>query len=245
MSQIQLGDVTLQRQGQTILDGISLEIERGQTLALLGPSGSGKSTLIRVLLGLDAPDGGSVRIRGREVSLAGRILEPPETRNLAVVFQDLALWPHRTVRGNLSFGLEARGVDPAEAAKRIDEMLERVQLGALAERRPAELSGGECQRVAIARALVLEPDALLLDEPLSNLDVALRQELLALFVELFAEREATVLFVTHDPSEAMALDTRVAVMEAGEITHDGALAGLAEGEQSKFVRAVCAALERG
>ncbi len=212
-----------------VLRNLSLEIDQGEILALLGPSGCGKTTLVRLILGLLAPDAGTIRIDGRMVSGPGRILTPPEERGLAVVFQDLALWPHLTVEGNLGFGLAAHRVRRRERRRRIAAMLERVGLEGHARKYPGELSGGERQRVAIARALVLEPRAVLFDEPLTHLDVALRRELLEVFRRLLAERGAAALYVTHDPREAVSLGDRIAVLEHGGITGAGSWADLAAG----------------
>ena len=219
-----------------VLTGFDLTIEPGQVVALLGPSGSGKSTVLRLVLGFETPSAGSIRIAGETVSRDGNLLVPPEERGLAVVFQDLALWPHLTVRGHLAFGLEARGVAENEQRARIAELFERLGLTDLERRYPGELSGGERQRVAIARALVLEPRAILLDEPLANLDVALKRELLALFRDLFAERRCTALYVTHGLEEAAALGDRIIVMEQGRIVQDGTLEALRRNPASAFVK---------
>ncbi|MCD6497849.1 MAG: ABC transporter ATP-binding protein [Deltaproteobacteria bacterium] len=206
---------------ELVLDQVSFQVRPGQRLALLGRSGSGKSTVIRLLLGLDAPHSGRIDLRGSIVSDGRRIIVDPTKRNLAVVFQSLALWPHMTVRGNLEFGLKARSIAAEERRERIRRMLRRVGLADAADRHPSELSGGERQRVAIARALVVEPDAVLLDEPLSNLDVVLKQDLLAQFSELFAESRSTVLYVTHDPAEAMRIVTDLCVLDDRHIVFSG------------------------
>ncbi|MGH7863892.1 MAG: ABC transporter ATP-binding protein, partial [Candidatus Binataceae bacterium] len=216
-----------------------------QAVALLGPSGSGKTSLIRMALGFLAPARGAVVLDGEVASRDGRILKPPEERNLAVVFQDLALWPHLTVEGNLAFGLDSAGYSRGEKDERIKAMLRRV--GLLDKRRtyPGDLSGGERQRVAIARALVLDPRAVLMDEPLSNLDVTLKRELLALFRELFSERHSTVLFVTHDLREADAIGDCIAVLEAGRIVQQGTLAQLRESPATTFVASLIDDIEWG
>jgi ABC-type sugar transport system ATPase subunit len=215
----------------TALDGVDLEVAEGETLALLGPSGSGKTTLLRVLLGFAAPSSGEVWIAGR--AAAG---VPPEERELAVVFQDLALWPHMTVRAHLAFALRARRLSRGERDTRIAETLERLALPALAERRPAELSGGERQRVAIARALVARPRAILLDEPLANVDVALAAELLALFRSVLRGQRVTTIYVTHDPREAAALADRIAVLEGGRVTQIGTLDEIRSEPATSFAR---------
>ena len=230
--------VSLARGGRLVLDRLGLEVGDGEVLALLGASGSGKSTLLRVVAGLTPPDAGRVLLRGRVVSRPGVCVAPPEARGVAVVFQDLALWPHLTVGGNLAFGLRARGAPRGEERRRVAAALERVGLAGAAARVPGELSGGERQRVAIARALVLEPDLVLLDEPLSDLDVGLRDELLDLFAELFRERAAAVLYITHDPAEARRLADRVAVLDGGRIVFRGDLDDLDPDHASAFVRAL-------
>ncbi len=235
---ITLEDVGLSYADRPILKDISLSAQAGEVLSLLGPSGCGKTSVLRILLGFDAPNRGRVRVAGRIASADGRILTPPEERNLAVVFQDLALWPHLTVSGQLAFVLESRGVPRLERAVRIEAMLKRVGLAGKEQSYPGELSGGEKQRVAIARALVLEPQAVLLDEPLSNLDVDLKRELLSFFRELLRERGTTTLYVTHDLREAAALSDRIAVMEGGRIVQDGTLDELRARPANDFVQAL-------
>jgi ABC-type sugar transport system ATPase subunit len=207
-------------------------------VALLGPSGSGKSTVLRVILGLAPPQLGTVLLGGEVVSEPGRILVPPERRQLSVVFRDLALWPHMTVRGNLGFGLAARGVPRVERASRVAAMLDRLGLADKADRYPGHLSGGKRQRVAIGRALVQEPRAILLDEPLSNLDVTLKSQLLLLVRDLLQEYRSTAIYVTHEPREAVSLTDRIAVMEAGRIVQVGTLDQLRAKPASTVVRNV-------
>ena len=235
---IELEDVSVTLGKKRVLETVSLRVLPGELVALLGPSGSGKTTLLRVVLGFEAPGSGVVRIDGEPVSGDGRILRPPEDRGVAMVFQDLALWPHLTVAGNLDFGLAARGVPRPTRLERVGAMLSLVGLAERARAYPAELSGGERQRVAIARALVLEPKALLLDEPLSNLDGPLKRELMLLLSELLVERRVPSLYVTHDVHEAAALGDRLAVLEAGRIVHEGSLDALRTAPATAFVRRV-------
>lgn len=233
---IRLDGVHFSYDSRPVLSHFDLSVESGQILSLLGPSGCGKTTVLRLILGLAVPERGTVRLGDELVSESGRLLVPPEDRGLGVVFQDLALWPHLTVRGNLGFGLAARGVPRPEQESRITAILERLGLADKGTRYPGRLSGGERQRVAIARALVLEPRALLLDEPLANLDVTLKRELLPLFRSLFQERGTTAIYVTHDLREAASLGDRIAVMEAQRIVQIGTLGELRENPATNFVR---------
>jgi iron(III) transport system ATP-binding protein len=239
---IELDQVSVTLGTKRVLEKVSLAIMPGELVALLGPSGSGKTSLLRVVLGFLAPDTGVVRVDGEAVSANGRILRAPEERGVAMVFQDLALWPHLTVAGNLDFGLVARGVPRPERLVRVGSMLSLVGLAERARAHPGELSGGERQRVAIARALVLEPKALLLDEPLSNLDGPLKRELMLLLSELLVERRVPSLYVTHDVQEAAALGDRLTVLEAGRIVQEGSLETLRTAPATAFVRGVMADL---
>ncbi len=233
---IEMRDVTVRLGGKTILDRVSLSVG-DEVVALAGPSGCGKTTLLRVLLGLETPVDGEVWIGGQSVSAQGRLLVLPEHRNIAMVFQDLALWPHLTARGNLAFGLKARRVSKDERERRIAAALAWVGLDSKGDKRSGQLSGGERQRVAIARALVLDPHALLLDEPFASLDILLKHEILNLLARLFAERRLPTLCVTHDPRDAAALAKRVIVLERGRIVQEGTLGELAEAPATPFVRA--------
>ncbi len=197
-----------------ILDGIDLVAEQGSILALLGPSGSGKTSCLRVVAGLDPVDAGTVRLGSRDVTHT-----PPEKRGVGMVFQTWALWPHRSVLANVAWPLQLRGVKDATA--RAEALLGRVQLGGTGDRYPHTMSGGQQQRVALARALAIEPEVLLLDEPLSSLDAALRDELRALLAEVIRERGLTAILVSHDPEEALSLADRVAILQAGKVTQVG------------------------
>lgn len=199
----------------------SLEVAQGERVALLGPSGCGKTTVLRMLAGLIAPDAGRILIDGAVVAADGRLFVEPEDRKLGMVFQDLALWPHLTVKGNLEFGLQAKGLPRREREPRIREVLEQVQMGQYLEARPGRLSGGQQQRVALARALVLRPQALLMDEPLSNLDLELNLSLRKEIIQLQESIGFTLLYVTHDREEAFDLAARVVVMANGGISQVG------------------------
>jgi iron(III) transport system ATP-binding protein len=235
---VALEGVSASRDGVPVLHDVSLAVSRGEVVALLGPSGAGKSTLLRVVLGLSTPTDGRVRVHGTIVSADQRVIVPPEERNLGMVFQDLALWPHLTVRGNLAFALQSQRVDRSEREHRIEKWLRRLELLDKRDRRPGSLSGGERQRVALARALVLEPAAILMDEPLTSLDVVLRRQILELLRALLAEHETAALYVTHDPREAGQLAQRLVVMDHGRIIQTGRLDELRQRPASDFVRAL-------
>jgi iron(III) transport system ATP-binding protein len=206
-----------------ILNGVSFELPRGQVVALLGPSGSGKTTLLRAIAGLDHPDDGRVTLEDDVLfdSGSGAVI-PAEKRNLGLVFQSYALWPHRTVRENVAYGLRLRGVAANERARRVDEVLSQIGLQGMAGRYPHELSGGQQQRVALARALVYGPRLLLLDEPLSNLDAKLREEARAWLRELIQRLGISAVLVTHDQTEALAIADRVLLLDRGRIEQDAA-----------------------
>jgi multiple sugar transport system ATP-binding protein len=198
--------------GQVALEGIDLEVADGERLVVVGPSGCGKSTLLRIVAGLERATRGTLRIGGRAVNELS-----PRERNVAMVFQDYALYPHKTVRGNLEFPLRMRRMPAAEMQGRVERTAGLLGLGAKLERLPRELSGGERQRVAMGRALVREPAVFLLDEPLSNLDAKLRVEVRAEIAELQRRTGTTMLYVTHDQVEAMTLGHRVAVLDRGRL----------------------------
>jgi ABC-type Fe3+/spermidine/putrescine transport system ATPase subunit len=216
MATVELSGVQ-KRYGETpVVKGLSLTVASGEFVSLLGPSGCGKTTTLRLIAGLERLDAGLIRLDGHIVDDTARFV-PPERRGLGMVFQSYAVWPHRTVAQNVAYPLTLQRVPSAELGARVAEALEWVQLGALAHRSPSQLSGGQLQRVAIARALVARPQVLLFDEPLSNLDAALRDELRGEIAALRARLGITMIFVTHDQHEALALADRVAVMNAGVI----------------------------
>jgi len=241
---LSLENVHLKLGRREILRGISLALAPGEVLGILGPSGAGKSCAVRVALGLLKPCAGTVHVAGHLASRDGEVLLPPEERGLGVVFQDLALWPHLSVRGHLEFCLSAQGRPRPTWGDAIGEMLGQIGLHGKENRFPSELSGGERQRVAIARALITSPRAVLLDEPLSNLDIALKEELLNLFGAVLGERGAAALFVTHDAREAALLARRVLVLEEGRIVQEGTFDELRTRPASRFVQRLVASLER-
>ena len=203
----------------TVLDQFALDVPTGKVACLVGPSGCGKSTILRLVAGIDTPDGGDIRLGERHLSGPGWALEP-RRRGLNMVFQDYALWPHMRVAEIVGYGL--RHLSRADRDARVLALLDRLRITALADRLPAQISGGQQQRVAIARALATDPELLLFDEPLSNLDVQLRIEMRLEFADLFAEVGKTVLYVTHDPLEACSFADTLVVMQAGRIVQSGA-----------------------
>ena len=221
MKLLELDSVHLAYGERVAVDGVSLTINEGDRIVILGPSGCGKTTVLRLLAGLAVPDRGRVLISGRLAAADGQLLIEPEQRGLGMVFQDLALWPHLSVTGNLDLGLRARGVPRVERKPRVKSMLELVELTELAAAKPGELSGGQQQRVALARALVLEPRALLMDEPLSNLDLELNRRLQEEILALQARLGFTLVYVTHDRDEAFGLATRIVLMRHGRVVRDG------------------------
>ena len=198
------------------LTDVSLQVDDGELVAILGPSGCGKTTLLRQVAGFDRPDAGRIMIGDAVVSTPER-QTPPEQRRIGIVFQSYALWPHMTVAENVSYGLTVAGVKEPECSKRVDAALALVELVGFAQRRPAHLSGGQRQRVALARCLVTEPSLVLLDEPLANLDVHLRAAMGREFARFHERTGTTMIYITHDQAEAMALADRIAVMDQGRV----------------------------
>ncbi|MBY5346513.1 ABC transporter ATP-binding protein [Rhizobium leguminosarum] len=202
--------------GRAAVSGFSLEVREGGFLALLGPSGCGKTTVLRMIAGFETPSDGSIHLGERLLADAAQSL-PPERRNMAMVFQSYALWPHMSVADNVGYPLKVRGISGEAYRTKVRDALSTVRLADYAERRPADLSGGQRQRVALARCLVTSPDVVLLDEPLANLDRHLKQEMEETFREFHQRSGASMIYVTHDQSEAMALATDVAVMSEGRL----------------------------
>ncbi len=216
MAGIEIERVSKRFGAVTAVRDLSLDIRDREFVTLLGPSGCGKTTLLRLIAGFMAPDEGVIRVGPATLSTPLAVV-PPERRGMGMVFQNYALWPHKTVYENAAFGLEVRRVGKADTRARVAKVLELVNLTGLERRYPGELSGGQQQRVALARSLVVEPGILLLDEPLSNLDAKLRERMRWELKELQRRTGITFVYVTHDQSEAMALSDRIAVMHRGEI----------------------------
>jgi iron(III) transport system ATP-binding protein len=216
------------------VDRLDLDIGDGEFVSLLGPSGCGKTTTLRLLAGFLQPDGGEIRV-GPKVVSSPSVLIPPERRNMSMIFQSYAVWPHMTVFQNVAYGLKLKKLERGEIAKKVERMLRLVHLDALAARYPGELSGGQQQRVALARALVVEPEILLLDEPLSNLDANLREEMRFEIRRLHEEFRITTVYVTHDQAEAMVTSDRIAVMHQGRIVQLGAPEEIFDRPKTRFV----------
>jgi len=195
-----------------VLENISLEIDKGARVVILGPSGCGKTTILRLIAGFIAPDIGSIFVNGSLVAKDGQIIISPERRNLGMVFQDLALWPHLSVSGNLEFGLKAKGIQKSERRVKIKKMLNMVGMVDYADRKPDSLSGGQQQRVALARTLVLEPGVILMDEPLSSLDSDLNKRLRKEIIILQEKLGFTMIYVTHNQDETSEMATKVISM---------------------------------
>lgn len=202
--------------GKTVLHDLDLAVARSEVVSLLGPSGSGKTTLLRLIAGLMDPDAGQITLHDR-VIWSPQTAIPAEKRRIGMVFQDYALWPHMTVEGNLAFGLKPQRLPAQDMRARIEHALHATKLDGFRDRRPQELSGGQQQRVAIARAMAQRPAMMLFDEPLSNLDAALREDMRTEMMGLVRREGITTVYVTHDQSEAMALSDRIAVMRGGRI----------------------------
>jgi putative spermidine/putrescine transport system ATP-binding protein len=227
---VRLSGLTKRYGDVTAVDGIDLEIGRGEFFTMLGPSGSGKTTTLRMIAGFELPDAGTVELGGRDV----RDL-PPYDREVNTVFQDYALFPHMSVGDNVEYGMKVKKVDKAERNKRRTEALEMVRLSKMDARRPGELSGGQRQRVALARAIVNRPRVLLLDEPLGALDLKLREQMQVELKTIQGEVGITFVYVTHDQDEALTMSDRIAVFDAGRIEQVGTAAEIYEQPQSAFV----------
>ncbi len=216
------------------VDEIDLHIEHGELISLLGPSGCGKTTTLRLVAGFIDPNAGKIVMDGETISDGASVI-PPERRNMSMIFQSYAIWPHKTVAQNVGYGLKFRGITGAEADKRVKSLLSIVQMDHLGARYPGELSGGQQQRVALARALVVEPAVLLLDEPLSNLDANLREEMRFEIRRLHDEFHITSIYVTHDQAEAMVTSDRICVMNNGKIEQLGSPSEIYDVPATKFV----------
>jgi ABC-type Fe3+/spermidine/putrescine transport system ATPase subunit len=233
---LDLANVVKRYGENTVVDGINFSVAPGEFFTLLGPSGCGKTTTLRMIAGLETPDGGEITLQGRTLaSPAHDILVPIDKRNMGMVFQSYAIWPHLTVFENVAFPLRVRGESRANIKKRVLDALEVVGLGGLEGRGSTELSGGQQQRVALARAIVYTPSLLLLDEPLSNLDVKLREQMRVELHTLHKRLNLAVVYVTHDQAEALALSDRIAVVNQGKLEQVGTPMEVYEHPRTRFV----------
>lgn len=227
---IQLRDISKSYGQLKVVEGLHLKIEEGEFLSLLGPSGSGKTTILMILAGFEAATSGEILLDGKKINHL-----PPHKRGMGVVFQNYALFPHMTVAENVAFPLEMRNVPRAEIKAKVSRALERVRLGHLGDRKPTQLSGGQQQRVALTRALVFEPRVILMDEPLGALDKQLREEMQLEIRELHRRLGLTIVFVTHDQSEALTMSDRIAIFDRGKIAQIGSAADVYDRPQNRFV----------
>jgi len=234
LASVELRNLTKHYDSTAVVDDVSLHIEHGRLVCLLGPSGCGKTTTLRLIAGFVEPTAGEIHVGSRLVSSPARTL-PPEQRNMSMIFQSYALWPHMTVAENIAYGLKLRKQDRETITRKLKAILGTTKLANLADRYPGELSGGQQQRVALARALVIEPETLLLDEPLSNLDANLREEMRFEVRRLHDEYRYTTVYVTHDQSEAMTTADLIAVMNGGKIEQAGTPEEIYERPRSEFV----------
>ena len=227
---IHINDVTKAYGNNVVIEGLSAEIRPGEFFTLLGPSGCGKTTLLRMIIGFNTIEKGEISVDGKVVN---RI--PTNRRNMGMVFQNYAVFPHMNVRDNVAYGLKTRKVPKAERYRKADEILKLVKMDAYADRMPAQLSGGQQQRIALARAIVIEPDVLLMDEPLSNLDAKLRVEMRNVIKRIQAQVGITTVYVTHDQEEALAISDRIAVMHDGVIQQIGTPKHIYQRPANEFV----------
>lgn len=234
MVKLRVKDLTKKFGQVKAVDNFSLDIDEGEFVALVGPSGCGKTTTLRCIAGFVEPDDGEILLNDRVIS-TNKFVMPPEQRNMAMVFQSYAVWPHKTVYKNISFGLELRKLPKSQVRDRVMKSLELTKLVGLENRYPNELSGGQQQRVALARGLVVEPEVLLLDEPLSNLDAILREEMRFDLREIQQKLKITSVYVTHDQTEAMVIADRIVVMNEGRIDQIGSAEDIYHSSKSKFV----------
>jgi iron(III) transport system ATP-binding protein len=235
MSEIRFHSVRKSYGNKVVLQDLNLHIRSGECFVLIGPSGCGKTVALRLIAGFETPDEGEIKIGERVVASAKHAL-PPEERRISVVFQDYAVWPHMDVTENVMYPLKMQKIEKAEAARRTSEAIAQVSLDGYERRLPSQLSGGQQQRVALARALVAEPEVILLDEPLTNLDANLREEMRFEIKDLQRKTKATILYVTHDHEVALAIADRIAVMDAkGKIRQIGTPESVYEHPVDPFV----------
>ncbi|HET8563229.1 MAG TPA: ABC transporter ATP-binding protein [Candidatus Binatia bacterium] len=234
MATVALQGLTKKFADAAAVDNLNLEIGDGEFVSLLGPSGCGKTTTLRLIAGFLQPDGGEIRV-GNEVISSASVIVPPERRSMSMIFQSYAVWPHMTVFQNVAYGLKFKKLSRHEIEQKVEKLLHLVHLEVLKDRYPTELSGGQQQRVALARALVVEPQILLMDEPLSNLDANLREEMRFEIRRLHEEFRITTIYVTHDQAEAMATSDRIAVLNSGKMVQVGRPSEIFDHPKTRFV----------
>lgn len=240
MSQLTLRSITKSYGNQNIISDLSLEVHSNEFVSLLGPSGCGKTTLIRMIAGLETPTQGIIEIGGEVVfNSQSKLNVAPEKRNLGMVFQSYALWPHLSVFENIAFPLRCQKLKLGDIQAKVKTVLEQVQLSGMENRKPSELSGGQQQRVALARALVAKPKVLLLDEPLSNLDANLREEMCEQIANIKTHYPMTMIYVTHDQKEAIRLSDRIAILNQGKIEQFDTIQQIKGKPANEFVRSFC------
>ena len=233
MAELEVKELYKSYDGVAAVRGVSFSVQPGEWVALLGPSGCGKTTTLRCVAGLEEVSDGQILLDGNVIASRDRFV-PPQRREVNMVFQSYAIWPHMTVFENVAYGLKVRHVDKAQIKRRVEEALSVVQLAALGDRPSSQLSGGQQQRVAVARALVTEPRLLLFDEPLSNLDAKLRNHMRFELMEVRERLEQTALYVTHDQAEAMVVADRIVLMNQGEIVQEGSPREIYETPETRF-----------
>lgn len=237
MSSVTISNISKSYGSQAVVMPLDLEIYDKETLCLLGPSGCGKTTLLRMIAGLEEPTSGAIRIGDQDVYHSARhTFVPPEKRQVAMVFQNYALWPHLSVFQNIAFPLQVRKFPKEEIRSLVTTYLNKVKLSSFGDRKPNQLSGGQQQRVALARALISQPRVLLLDEPLSNLDSNLREDMCNELLNLKRENPVTMIYVTHDQKEAERLADRVVLMNQGRIEQLGSIHELKQNPTNNFVK---------
>lgn len=227
---VRIDSVTKTYGDLTVVDKVSLDIEKGEFFTLLGPSGCGKTTLLRMIAGFNEINGGTIRFDDQVINDL-----PPQKRNIGMVFQNYAIFPHMSVRDNVAYGLKKRKMKGSELKKKVDDAMALMQIGQYADRAPSQLSGGQQQRVALARAIVITPEILLMDEPLSNLDAKLRVEMRTSIKKIQKSLGITTIYVTHDQEEALAISDRIAVIKDGVVSQVGAPEAIYKKPRSKFV----------
>ncbi len=233
---IEINNITKRFGNHTALENLSLKFGETEVVVVAGPSGAGKTTLLRLIAGLETPDSGSILIKGKEASTKGRVILPPHQRNLGMVFQGLALWPHMTVLKNLEYGLKSHYSSRSERLEKVEDILHQVGLDGSLQRYSSSLSEGEKQRVALARAMVTEPQILLMDEPLSNIDTVLKPKLLKLILDMVRKNKTLLIYVTHDHEDTLFLAEKIVIIVNGRLEYSGNINLVETNQKSEFLK---------